>query len=372
MRKTTFFILCLEGAVLSFNVGAISALVPSIATTFCLSQFMVGRIIWLYMLPYGIFALIYGPLARIFAARKIKLVCLFFFSCANLLAGLSHNISTLFTARFFMGFFGASVIPLALILIGCTVEDTQRGKFIGLFFSITFIASLLGLFLSGILHWRFIFLIPAIFGFIFWLYMYFYLPAFNQDIVDIKINYLSTFRNKATLSIFIYIFLISLFYHGLQQWWPVYFSQKFEYPQFLISMLITLTSLSSIFGEAIGGRLADILGRFKTAEVGIILMILSVFLLLLKMPLVILALMMVVWGVGWTFNHAALSTLLTDLPREFLNEAASLNSSVRFLAGGLGVALGGVLMQKNLHLNFLVFGLSLILLAIFARNLLEV
>ena len=69
---------------------------------------------------------------------------------------------------------------------------------------------------------------------------------------------------------------------------------------------------------------------------------------------------MVIWGVGWTFNHAGLSTLLTDLPKEYLNEAASLNSSVRFISGGLGVALGGLIMQQSFVLGFTVFGLSLI------------
>lgn len=136
----------------------------------------------------------------------------------------------------------------------------------------------------------------------------------------------------------------------------------------MISMLITLTSFSGIFGEVIGGRLADSLGRLKTVNLGIILMILSVFLLIFKMPVVILALLMVIWGLGWTFNHAGLSTMLTDLPKEFLNEAASLNSSVRFLSGGLGVALGGALMQISFKLGFIVFGVCLLTLLIFSRK----
>lgn len=364
--------LCLEGAILSFNVAASAALIPSIAISFSIPSFIAGRAIWLYMLPYGVAALFYGPLARIFVVRKIELFCLFLFSVSNLFAGLSRNIHTFFVARFFMGVFGASVIPLVLILIAQSSEGKNRGRCVGTFFSITFISSLLGLFLSGIIAWRWIFLIPAIFGFLLWLHMYFYLPSFKQDTSGLKINYLSAVKNKTVLFIFTYIFFISLFYHGIQQWLSVYFSHRFGFGQFLISVLITLTSLSGIFGEAVGGWLSDILGRFRTIEWGVILMIISVFLLLLKTPLFILALIMIIWGLGWTFNHAGLSIMLTDLPKEFLNEAASLNSSVRFLAGGVGAALGGALIQKNLHLNFIVFGLSLIFLAIFARNLLEV
>jgi predicted MFS family arabinose efflux permease len=163
-----------------------------------------------------------------------------------------------------------------------------------------------------------------------------------------------------------------LIYHGIQQWLGVYFSTVFNLGQFFISLLITLTSLSGIFGEAIGGRLSDSLGRLKTLNLGIILMVLSIFLLMLRTNFMILVLIMMVWGLGWTFNHAGVSTLLTDLPKDFLNEAASLNSSVRFISGGLGAAISGVIMQSSFNLGFLTFGLSLILLTIFAKDLLVV
>lgn len=371
MKKTTFAILCLEGAVLSFNVAAVSALVPSIAQDFALSQFVVGKIIWLYMIPYGIAALFYGPLVRAWDAKKVELFCIFLFSLANLLAALSRNIYTLFAARLFMGIFGASVIPLALILIAKHIEPKNRGRLVGIFFSATFIASLLGLFLSGIIHWRLIFLIPAILGFILWVHIYFYLPSFKPEESTVRINYLLAFKDRAIISVFIYIFFISLIYHGIQQWLGVYFSIRFGFEQFLISMLITLTSLSGVFGEVAGGWLSDSLGRLKTVDLGIILMILSVFLLMLRVPVAILALLMVVWGIGWTFNHAGLSTMLTDLPKDFLNEAASLNSGVRFLSGGLGAALGGMLMQKSFNLGFMVFGICLLSLLFFSYKLRE-
>lgn len=367
MKRFIFIILCLEGAVLSFNVAAAMALVPSIAAYFNLSHFVVGRIGWLYMLPYGLAALVYGPLVRRFSARKIELIFFLAFSAANLSAALAKNIYALYFARFCMGIFGASVIPLALILIANHTEQQRRGRLVGIFFGSTFAASLAGLFLSGILNWRLIFLIPAISGFIVWGLIYFYLPSYEEDKSSFKINYINCLKDRLVLSIFAYIFFISLFYHGIQQWFSVYFADKFNLSQFNISILITLTSLSGIFGEVIGGMSADKLGRKRTVNFGILLMISSIFILLFRMPIGILGILMFVWGLGWTFNHAGLSTMLTDLPGKFLNEAASLNSGVRFISGGLGVALGGIMMQKNLHLNFIVFGLCLLILLVFVR-----
>mgnify|MGYP001570898737 CR=1 FL=1 len=362
MKKITFSILCLEGAVLSFNVAAAAALIPSIATEFALSQFVVGKIVWLYMLPYGLAAFFYGPLVRAFDARRVELVCIFLFSLANLMAGLAQNITILFMARFLMGLFGASVIPLGLILIAKRVSQNRRGGYIGVFFGSTFIASLLGLFLSGIISWRLIFIIPAFLGLILWILMYIHLPSFKEDLGIFRFGYFTALSDKKVIRIFIYIFLISMIYHAVQQWLGVYLSTRLFLNQFTISMLITLTSFSGIFGEFFGGHLADRIGRPRVVTLGIFAMVLCIFLLLLKLPIALLGLVMVIWGLGWTFNHVGLATMLTDLPAEFLNEAASLNSGGRFIAGGLGVSLGGLLMHKSFNLGFMVLGSALLLL----------
>jgi predicted MFS family arabinose efflux permease len=89
-------------------------------------------------------------------------------------------------------------------------------------------------------------------------------------------------------------------------------------------------------------------------------MCLCAYLLALKAPLFLLPALMLAWGLGWTFNHAGVSTLLTDLPEKFLNEAASLNSSLRFVSGGLGVVLSGWLMQQRFSLGFMVLGTCLL------------
>jgi len=372
LKKTTFVLLCIEGAVLSFNVAACAALVPAIAREFGVAAFVAGRAVWLYMIPYGVAALVYGPLVRAFDAKKVESVCFLLFCLANLLAALSHNIGIFFWARFLMGLFGASVIPLALILISRHIGSGRRGRFVGIFFSATFVASLLGLFLSGFLQWRLLFLIPGIIGLLLWINMLLYLPSFGRESGNISFNYPAALKDMAVAGIFAYILLISLLYHSIQQWLGVYFSERFYFSQFTTSMLITLTSLSGIFGEAAGGYLSDKIGRLRTVDLGIALMALAVLGLIFRSPLYAIAMAMVIWGLGWTFNHAGLSTMLTDLPEDFLNEAASLNSSVRFVSGGIGVALGEFLLRRSFGLGFTLIGISLVALLAFSRKLLAV
>jgi len=47
-----------------------------------------------------------------------------------------------------------------------------------------------------------------------------------------------------------------------------------------------------------------------------------------------------------------------------------LNSAIRFISGGLGVSLGGLIMQKSFNLGFIFFGLGLLGLLFFSKRLL--
>jgi predicted MFS family arabinose efflux permease len=362
VRRTTFVLLCLEGGVLSFSVAATAALVPSIAREFALSQFLVGAAVWLYMLPYGISALLYGPLIRRCDAKTVELWCFALFLAANVLCGLAPSIEVFLAGRFLMGVFGASVIPLAVILIAQESAAQERGKQVGIFFGATFTASLAGLLLSGLLPWRWNYLLPAVFGVLVWIHIAMYMPRFPVQAGDKASRYLHAFGERAFQRVFAYIFLVSLIYHGVQQWLGVYFSTRFGWPQLTISLLVTLTSLSGIFGEVLGGFMADWHGRRRTIALGAGLMAVSAFLLVFRMPVWCFALVMLAWGAGWTFNHAGVSTVLTDMPQKHLHEAASLNSSVRFLAGGLGAACAGLLLQRSFETGFFVLGALLLAL----------
>ncbi len=171
------------------------------------------------------------------------------------------------------------------------------------------------------------------------------------------------------LKLFVYIFFVSLLYHAVRQWLGVFFFKKYYLDQFIISIFLTVVSLSGFFGEMAGGRLSDRLGRIPVARSGVLFMIIATSCLIFKLPFWVLLLVMVIWGLGWTFNHSSISSLITDLPHEFLLEATSLNSSVRFLAGGLGVVVGGLLMQRSFELGFTICAILFLILFGFTKSL---
>jgi predicted MFS family arabinose efflux permease len=356
IKRSDFTILCLQGFCIAFNVASVSAIVPAMASDFGVSDFAVGRINWAYMLPYGLMALLYGPLTRRFENRFIAIASLVCFSVFSFLSGVAGNVSSLFFYRFMVGVFAAAITPLSLIYIADHAPQTGRGKAVGLFFSATFVADLSGLALSGVVPWRVMFFIPAVLGMVAAYFTARHFPATLAGRDQGGMRYLEAFKDHTVLRAFGYIFLISLFYHGVRQWLGVYLAQELGLRQFLVSMVLTMAALAGIFGEAIGGFLADRQGRVPTLKIGLFLMVLSLALLIFFKAVAALFVILLVWGFGWTMNHAGMSTYLTDLNKRFMKEISSLNSSVRFVAGGLGVIVGGWVMQRGFVLGFLLFG----------------
>ena len=160
---------------------------------------------------------------------------------------------------------------------------------------------------------------------------------------NINISYISTLRDKGVLRLFLFIGTASFLYHGIQQWLAVFMAQEYGFAQFKISSALTLASLSAIAAENTGGLLCGKIGIAKVIEVGFFLMIgfLSVLVLFYNSLGLVIFLAIALWGFGWALTHVGLSSVLTHLPDKFLRDASSLNSSVRFFAGGLGAVVGG-------------------------------
>lgn len=335
------------------------------------SEFIAGRVIWAYMIPYGICALFYGPLSRRFNIKSILLVALSLFCIFSFLSGFAKTLSSLFFFRFLAGVFAAAMTPLALIYISHRFSPQNRGKAVGTFFSVTFISSLTGLFLSGVIDWRFIFLIPAAISAITLIIILIFFPRLNIETDGPKSRYIQALGNPKILRVFLYIFCVSILYHSARQWMGVYFDIQHNFSQFTISSLLTLVSFAGIFGEFFGGLSADKKGRVFTLACGALLMSLALLLLPAFGKVLFLAIIMFLWGLGWTINHSGLCTYLTDLPKPYVREVASLNSSVRFLAGGAGAALGGFAMQQSFTLTFIVVGVILLVLSLSSKLILR-
>lgn len=320
------------------------------------------------MIPYGLGALLYAPLAKRFSVKSIMVTTMVVFSLANFMCAKANTIEPILILRMITGIAGAGVVPLGLILIGKFYETNVRGRVVGLFFSFSFVAALSGIILSGFASWRWLFSIPALIGLIAAACL-FLEKGGNLGKVEGKVDYTILFKERKILHIFIFILIISLLYHSVDRWLGVFLARTYHFNQLTISLLFALIAISGAVGQNVGGYLTDKKGRIKSCQIGIVMLAVATIALSGMFPAKAVAFIFVLFAAGWTIGHNGISTVLTDFPETYRSELASLNSSLRFVAGGIGVFISGVFVEKSFGLTFLVIGILMLVLASFLKKI---
>ena len=365
MPRSSFLIFCLLFFAVSFGVAAMAALVPSVADYFGIAKEQALPLTWLYMLPYGVFALFWAPLTRIIKIKKLLLITTFGFFLSSLFFSFSANIGQAFIFRFCMGIFGCSFVPIVLITIGKVVQSSKKAKYIGMFFALSYVSTFVSVFLSGFFSWRIIYLIPALLSLVVFILITTKLYDFDFRREKFKISYFDTLGDKKAMNFFIVIMLASFLYHSLQQRLGVYLSDSYSLNQLAISSIFTVATLFAIVFEFSGGFLCSRFGNIFMSRIGFILMSLFSLLLLAVRRYELIFFIIILWSSGWALTHVGLSSHLAHFPDKILRDSSSLNSAIRFSFGGLGAFLGGVLVSVvGFKIFFLIVGLSVLFLGV--------
>jgi len=371
-KLIVYFLLCAGCFTISFNVAAIAAAVPSISRDLILDDFRVAKIIPYYLIPYGFGALLYAPLTRFFSYRIVYVVTMALYGLACCVCAGSDHLQTILAGRIAMGITGSAAIPLGLMIIGEFFNKKVRGRLVGIFFSHAFVASIAGLMTAGIADWPWLFYVPA--GLSWALVVGFIID--RNTILSRKhaghINYLKVLAKPEVLKIFCFIFAISFFYHGVHKWYGVYLSQVYHLDKLTISFFFILTVVGGLVGQLTGGVLSDKKGRLFTCLTGILGLGFSTTLLYGSYPKFILGLVLLFISIFWTIGHNGISTVLTDFSDEDRPVIASLNSSIRFLSGGLGFALSSFFVAKSFTATFLTIGLLTLLLSFAIKKIVPI
>lgn len=363
-NRVVFLLLCLGNITISFNVAAITAAVPVISLSLGLPDFLVSKIIPYYLIPYGFGALLYAPLTRYLNYRTVLGVSMVMLAISCFVCGQSSSLNQILIARIVMGITAASAIPLGLMIIGELFERDVRGRLVGVFFSCSFFSSLVGIALSGIANWRWLFYVPAILGFA----LVVCLIILKVDLLNRKheapVNYIKALNNQKIRSVFIFIFAISFLYHGVHKWFGVYLNRIYDLDKLSISFFFIVMAVAGLCGQLLGGVLSDKKGRLVSCYVGIVGLAASTMFLISTYSLIVLGLILGIISMCWTIGHNGVSTVLTDFHDQDRPIIASLNSSIRFISGGLGFYVSSLFVEKSFSLTFFCIGILMIVVAL--------
>ncbi len=367
-KRTVFILLCLQQAAISFNVAALTASIPTISRDLHITDVLGGKIIAYYMIPYGLSALIYAPLAQKFSTRFLMIATMFLFAITNFLCAKIETIEHILYLRVLVGVVSAGVVPLGLILIGNMFEKSLRGRMVGLFFSGSFIAALSGIILSATSNWRWLFYIPSLLAFVAALLLLMTRSPYLKRMTAC-VDYRQVFKDPILIKILLYITIISTLYHGVDRWLGVYMGQVYGFNQVTVSCLFGILTISGVVMQNLGGQLSDRIGRLFSCRLGIALLAIGTILLSFKFNLFILIVILLVLSTGWNIGHNGASTVLTDFDEEKRSEIAGLNSALRFFGGGVGFSITGIFVAKSFSMTFLGIGILLFVLFLMVGKL---
>src|SRR3990172_12147153 len=105
---------------------AASPLIVEIASDLNLSISQAALSIVSYMLPFGLFTLVFGPLADRFGKAKIINIAAFVTAIFSCLGAVAFNLASLSIIRAINGAFAAAIIPVTMSLIGDTYGHNPK------------------------------------------------------------------------------------------------------------------------------------------------------------------------------------------------------------------------------------------------------
>lgn len=161
--------ICLGQFMVFIDVSIVNLALPSIQRSLHMPDISLNYVVTAYGTVLGGFLLLAGRLADTFGRRRMLQGGLGLFAAASLASGLAHNGAMLITARGFQGLGSAMISTAALSILASTfAEGPERTRALGVWGSLSGIASIAGVILGGVLAggpgWRWIFWINVPIG----------------------------------------------------------------------------------------------------------------------------------------------------------------------------------------------------------------
>ncbi len=356
-HKKIIFLICLGNIAISFNIGAVAAALPQISAALGVSEFSAAKLVPFYMIPYGLGALLYAPLTRVFTYRRCLMFAMATYAVASLVSGCSRSLEQILLSQVVAGVAASSSTPLSLMIIGEFFDKDIRGRLVGTYFGCSFFATMVGMFFMGAVDWRWLFFIPFLIAVVNCISLWaMKIPQLNSRHKE-SVNYWKALNKDHIRLVFIFIFVVSFLYHAVHKWYGIYLNQEYGLGKQSISAILILVAVCGLAGQQIGGYISDKKGRLTACYVGLAGLSAGVVFLAGHYSVIFLTAVLGLIGISWTMSHNSVSTILTDFPDEDRPVIASLNSSVRFVSGGIGFSLSKYFVEKSFGLTFLGIGI---------------
>lgn len=377
-KKSLVLLLGLAGFIVMADNWVVSPILPTISQNLNIDVSKAGLLITAYMIPFGIFQIIFGPLADRYGKKQIITFSILAFTIATGICALGSSLTSLALFRALTGVFAASVMPISLALIGDVFSIQERQQAIGTFMGLSFLGQGLSMAIGGaiafFLNWRGVFVIYALVSMIPAILLiknYKLLPSEKNPNSQIVKPYMKLISNTKSLFTYITVILEGIFIVGSFSYIGSFIAKTYHYNNLYIGFIMTGFGIMSVIGGRMSGKITSKIGQRKILSIGLIsASFADIIICFFGTNILLLILAVALLGVGFIFTHSTLLTRATEFAEKARGSVMSLVAFCFMGGGGLGTAIGGKLITLyGINTLFIIYG-SLLIVTLFISYLL--
>lgn len=374
-QNTIISILGFAGFTVMADNWVVSPILPAISADLHVQVTRAALLITAYMIPFGLFQLIYGPLADRYGKRQVNNYAMLCFTITCALCTVAGNFATLAVYRVLTGLFAAAVMPVGLAWIGDLVPMKERQAAVGQFMGISFLGQGLSMAIGGsiafFLNWRGVFATYSLLALVATVLLF---RAGRQITCSTNRNssffgpYRQLLANSVARRTYLVILLEGILIVGTFSYLGAYMSRTYHLNYLYIGLTLTAFGLAVVTGGRIVGRLAALWGRKRVLALGLVCATVAEALFFAAGSIFSAVVVGVTFlGFGFVFTHSTLTTLATEFAAQARGAAMSLVAFGFMGGGGVGTAIGGPLIAATGFTSFFgIYGLALALLLVLA------
>lgn len=370
-KKKILLILGLAGFVTMADNWVVSPILPSIAQNLNIDVPAASLILTAYMIPFGIFQLLYGYLAERFGKRQTITAAIVLFTLSTALCAISTGLNDLTLYRALTGAFAAAVMPVSMALIGDIFPIEERQAAIGTFMGFSFLGQGLSMAIGGsiayFLNWRGVFAAYAglaVLSALLLITLGKKIPSQKNENTKAIAPYTEVLRKKTSLIVYGLVIFEGVFLVGSFSFLGGFIRKTLNLNNLEIGMIMTVFGLMALLAGRRSGKIAQKIGRQKTAILGILFAFIANVLLVIfgnRLPLIVIAI--AAMGFGFMLAHSTFITIATEFAEKNRAFATSLVAFCYMGGGGVGTAIGGKILAISGYSSlFLIYGIGLFLI----------
>jgi len=321
-----------------------------------------------YMLSFGLFTLLFGPLGDRFGKTKIINIAAFGTAIFSMLGAFTVNLPYLIVVRAINGAFGAGIFPVTMALVGESFDKSERqgaiSKVMGMMFLGGASATAVGGIISYFGSWRIVYFIYGIAELIIAIVMYKILEKSEAKIDKLSFTkvYKEAFSNKQLVKIVSVIFFMGFSIFGSFTFSGKYVQNKTGFNILQVGLILSLFGIGTVVGGRIVPKVRKKLSKNFLLFAGILGSVSLAVFSVSGNPIVI-AITLLGFGISFIFLQSTLVASAQETIPKLAGTVMAIASLNMFIGGGIGSLINGQIMNR-LSINVIYMIASAILLIV--------